>query len=110
MMAVLRWLMVLLVRHWLRSRFRVSDHNPHARVGTRHLRILLQQACILHLRVTVSELMLRLVLILVIALTILPVFRVFFLLHHGFHLIVLELTIARVVLRVRKRQDVAALV
>ena len=110
MVAVLRRLMVLLVRHCLRSRFRVSDHDPHARVRTRHLSILLQQACILDLWVTIPELMLRLVLIRVITLAILPVVCVLFFLHHRFHLIVFKLTVARIILRIRKRQDVAALV
>ena len=49
----------LLLWWWLVSWRRVRNHHTHTRrISSRHLSILLEEACVLNLRVTVSELVL----------------------------------------------------
>ena len=97
--------LLLLGRLWLW----VSNHDTHARICTRHLSILLKKARVLYLRVAIPELVLGLGIRSLFILLIL-VFGVFFLFDHRLDLIILKLTVARVVLRVRQGQDVATLI
>ena len=112
LLAVLgRHLLVMLLVLWGFSslRLRIGDHDAHTRVSSRHLSVLLEEPSVLHLWVTITELMLRLV-VLSMTLALFLVLCVLLFFDHGLDLVILKLTVARVVLRIREGQDVAALV
>jgi len=84
-----------------------AHHHAQARVSSLHLSVLLQEARVLHLRVAVPELVFgfRLPLVCLVGL----VFRILLVFKNGLYFVVFELTVARIVLGVRQRQDMAAL-
>ena len=90
-----------------------THHHLTARISHSplHLCILAEEARILHLGVTISELVLLLLLGSLPVLTIaIHIFGILFLLDDRLNLIILELAVARVVLSVRQWQDVATLI
>ena len=90
----------------------VSYNHVKAGVCALHLGILLQKSSILHLWVAVSKLVLNLRLLMAVTSPALcqRILGVFLILNHRVHLIIFELAVTRVVLRIRQRQNVAALV
>ena len=91
----------------------ISDHHTKARFRALHLRILLKQASVLNLRVTVTELVLLfrfLVPVTSIATITMVIIGILFIFNHRLNFVILKLAIPRIVLGVAERQNVTALI